>query len=370
MAAATPKPSPPVVTYNSNNNIPAITPIPVPRPQFISSQPVPARPHFSQPGPLPMQHQQHALSTPASQGQKRTYTPQSQGTPGPPPSSAEVFGDPYAHLTPQDRERLEEELRQAEELHAPRFKEAEAIEDPAEREKRLDSVKNVFSTRQSLIRKKYGVRLRQRRSKAVIDAERSRIAALADTPSAKRQRVEFSQPNTPTWNGAGQAASSTPPASRLPPLVPPAPQQPARAGTESISPHLENKIIASRTVSFEATGAPADPKPAAILPPTRSLSSMQRSGYRISTHTSRHSTSATNTPDPVESDTRPSAVSSDLQKDGPQSPVSQRGISAAEPVVLDDDSTSSDSDSDSDSDEGIPAHITPGSRAVDGPRTG
>ncbi|ETS87723.1 hypothetical protein PFICI_01551 [Pestalotiopsis fici W106-1] len=373
MAAATPKPSPHVVTYNSNNkNIPAVTPVPVPMPQLNSSQPVPTRPNFSQPGPPPTHHQQHALSTPISQGQKRTYTPQSQGTPGPPSSTVELhLGDPYAHLTPQDRANLEEELRQAEELHAPRFKEAEAIEDPVVRAAKLDSVKNVFSTRQSLIRKRYGVRLRVRRSKAVLEAEKSRMAALADTPSAKRQRTDFVHAGTPLSNGTGQAMSLTPPASILPPLQPPA-LQPPRAATEPTSkvniPETNNNTLG--VDSSESIAATADSKPAAILPPTRSLSSMKRSGYRISTHTSRHSTSATCTPDPMELETRPNAASTDLGKSVSHSPMPQRGKSAAEPVLLDDDSSSTDTDSESDSDEDIPAQITSGPRAVDGSKAG
>lgn len=77
---------------------------------------------------------------------------------------------------------MNEELRQAEVQYAPRFHEAEAILNPDEKQRKLDSLRNTFGTKQSIIRKKYGVRLRERRTKAEIQAERERMG-LADAPA-------------------------------------------------------------------------------------------------------------------------------------------------------------------------------------------
>ncbi|KAK6193425.1 bifunctional uridylate/adenylate kinase [Pestalotiopsis sp. IQ-011] len=361
MAAATPKPNLPVVTtYNANTQ--TLTPVPAPLPRPGLSGTIPAQPSFSQPtpGPLPKHHQQQPVTTPVSQGQKRTYTPQSQSTPGAPPSSGAgaMSIDPYAHLTPEERANLEAELRAAEETIAPRFKEADEIQDPAARAQKLDSLKNVFSTRQSLIRKRYGVRLRVRRSQYEIDAQNARLVELANTPSAKRQRTDPGDAIDQNFNSIGRIKKDDP---GHPETI----QQSVGAATAS-SPmdHIPvagmNASGLGASAATAATVDPTGPSPAAVLPPARSLSSMQRSGYRISTHTSRHSSP---TPDPEDSAARPASPGLKLENNQRQSPEMKSGT-AAEPVVLDEDSDSTDSSSesgsDTESDEDIPAHAHPG----------
>ncbi len=51
---------------------------------------------------------------------------------------------------------------------------AELMGSLEDRRVRLDGLRNSFGTKQSMIRKKYGVRLRERRTKAEIEAERLR----------------------------------------------------------------------------------------------------------------------------------------------------------------------------------------------------
>ncbi|RYO80427.1 hypothetical protein DL766_007797 [Monosporascus sp. MC13-8B] len=252
--------------------------------------------------------------------------------------------DPYAHLNEATLARLNEELRQAEISFAARFKEAEGIPDPTERKTKLDGLQNSFSTKQSIIRKKYGVRLRNRRTRAEIEGERQRMglkhtspSQREDTPSSKRQRT-----------GQGIYLLGTQPGP-LPNSVPNSP-----------SKHLAVSDINTGLGGSSATAALTDPTlpaqsqqqtpgsqhPANQPPPHNSLSSLQRKGYRVSSHVTQPGqplpTRATQT----------------------QSPPDQRSGSASAPVVLDDDGDSSDGDSDSD--EEIPASLPPGARKPNG----
>lgn len=100
-----------------------------------------------------------------------------------PPAPA-VPGDPYGHLTPEARSRMEAELKAAEESFSGRFREAEQMQDPAEAKTRLDSLKNSYNTKQSMIRKKFGVRLRERRTRAQIEEERQRMGLKGIYPTS------------------------------------------------------------------------------------------------------------------------------------------------------------------------------------------
>ena len=229
---------------------------------------------------------------------------------------------------------MEDELRQNEASFTPRFQEAELIKDPAERKLRIDSLHNSFSTKQSIIRKKYGVRLRVRRTKAEIDGERQRLglkhsspSQTTDMPSNKRQRT-------------GQHASHPSPLEETP------------------SKHLAVSDINSGLGGSSATAALSDPTNQTALSdltnqaaPQNSLSSYQRKGYRVSSShvPQRSSGSAT----PV------------------HSPSDQLRGSASAPVILDgDDSGGDSSDGDSDSDEEIPASLPLGGRKTGEPAKG
>ncbi|KUI69074.1 hypothetical protein VM1G_04698 [Cytospora mali] len=86
-----------------------------------------------------------------------------------------AVADPYAHLSPEQLDAMQQELREAEIKYGERMRQANMIPDEAEKKQRLDGLSNSFGTKQSLIRKKYGVRLRMRRTKAEIQLERDRM---------------------------------------------------------------------------------------------------------------------------------------------------------------------------------------------------
>jgi len=86
---------------------------------------------------------------------------------------------------------MNEELQGAEIKYAPRFAEAESIKDENERRARIEGLRNSFGTKQSMIRKKYGVRLRERRTKAEIAAERERMGLKR----AEREKAKIAAAN-------------------------------------------------------------------------------------------------------------------------------------------------------------------------------
>ncbi|KAI1497381.1 hypothetical protein F5X99DRAFT_26612 [Biscogniauxia marginata] len=251
--------------------------------------------------------------------QQRPTASQPKATQATTPFAAE---DPYGHLSPQTREQLMEELRLAELSFVPRFREAEDIADPVERKIKLDGIQNSFSTKQSLIRKKYGVRLRNRRTRAEIDGERARLglkhaysngSESHETPAPKRQRAE---------NGVAYTQSQATPSSNH--SVPP-------------SNHLAVSDMNSGLGGSAATAAMTDPTQflsshdTPTRPPQNSLSSYQRKGYRVSSHVSQ--------PSPTTGSANPF----------------QRNGSASAPVVLDDDDSSDTENTDSGGD--IPAKL-------------
>lgn len=78
---------------------------------------------------------------------------------------------------------MNQELADAEVVYGGKMDQMRAsIVDPLERKRKLESLKNSFATKQSMVRKKYGVRLRERRSRAVIEEERRRMSGLSSPP--------------------------------------------------------------------------------------------------------------------------------------------------------------------------------------------
>ncbi|PFH57941.1 hypothetical protein XA68_14366 [Ophiocordyceps unilateralis] len=93
--------------------------------------------------------------------------------------------DPYAKLTPEARRNFEQEMLMAEEKYGGMMRNAMSMPEH-EREDYLQRIKNSYNSKQSTTRKKYGIRLRERRSKAEIEEERNRLLNAA--PPAKRSR--------------------------------------------------------------------------------------------------------------------------------------------------------------------------------------
>ncbi|CAJ2501496.1 Uu.00g043490.m01.CDS01 [Anthostomella pinea] len=306
-----------------------------PRAPVASSSPMAGPPGYSTPAQPPAQPYPSTQSYYPSSQQLPASSPR-VGTPSQPsrlPTSIQASGgdDPYSHLTPLKRAELNEALREAEVNYAPRFREAELIQDPIERKVKLDGIQNSFSTKQSIIRKKYGVRLRQRRTKEEIEQERVRMGTLKhgapttsyghDTPSAKRQRV----------GSVGYQTPQPVPVSSVP---------------EPSNHHSVSDMNNSGLGGSSATVATTDPtasmssaKQTPIYPPQNSLSSLQRQGYRVSSHVGGQTPTNGSAPESLQ---RPSNL--------------ERSGSASAPVVLDDDDSSG---SDTDTDGDIPATIPP-----------
>ncbi|KPM43867.1 hypothetical protein AK830_g2722 [Neonectria ditissima] len=123
--------------------------------------------------PPPPSWQQHQ-STPAQS------TPQQAAVQTPWTSSP--GSDPYAILTPDQRRLFAKDMKDAEDFYGRLMQEAMRLPEP-EQSKQLMSLKNRYNTKQSNTRKKYGIRLRERRSKAQIDAERTRLFGTPHGPS-------------------------------------------------------------------------------------------------------------------------------------------------------------------------------------------
>lgn len=126
------------------------------------------------------------VSTPAASRVAKPITPAMASMATRTPSSVEspngtlglhsgAVADPYAHLSPEQLTAMQQELRDAEIKYGERMRQANLIPDEAEKKQRIDGLSNSFGTKQSLIRKKYGVRLRMRRTKAEIQSERDRM---------------------------------------------------------------------------------------------------------------------------------------------------------------------------------------------------
>lgn len=303
-------------------------------------------------------HHAAVCQYPASQTPMSTPVQyQQDATPSSTQYSSVMSSDPYAHLTPITRARMNEDLRRAEESYAPRFKEAEAIADPAERQKRLEGLQNSFSTKQSNIRKRYGVRLRHRRTKEEIEAERVRMTGHSGgVPSLKRQRTDDGT--------SEQSYVST----QQPPVV--SSQQASNAPTpmviDSPSKHLPVSDMKSEGLGgSSATAALSDPtlnltqqspsRPTAA----RSLSSYQRNGHRVDIHIPKSAHQSPREQDAISAGSSSSTTAeqvikaqSPLIQNQVVSPINQRTGSAADPIALDDED---DGSSDSDSDAEIPA---------------
>ncbi|KAF3076402.1 hypothetical protein CFAM422_001277 [Trichoderma lentiforme] len=141
----------------------------------------------------PSYHIPHQPATLAPAIIKSNITP-SRRSVGSAPTASPSTNDPYAKLTPENREKFNAEMKDVEERYGRLRRDAEALP-PGEREEELAKIKNRYNTKQSNTRKKYGIRLRERRTNA--DMERSWNADQAH--SAKKARVGDGQAR-PTGN--------------------------------------------------------------------------------------------------------------------------------------------------------------------------
>lgn len=112
--------------------------------------------------------------------------------------------DPYAKLSPADRLKFDAEMRGVDEYYGNLMGEASKLPS-GEREEELVKLKNRYNTKQSNTRKKYGIRLRERRSNADVHGS-------LNSSAAKRARTD-NGPTGPTQPipGDGRAASNQSP---------------------------------------------------------------------------------------------------------------------------------------------------------------
>ncbi|QGI75973.1 unnamed protein product [Fusarium fujikuroi] len=137
--------------------------------------------------------------------------------------------DPYAHLSPEDLERFNHIMKRAEEKYGGQMKEAALLPEP-ERSKKLASLKNSYNTKQSTTRKKFGIRLRERRTRGEIEAEEARLigtpsgtatppataASDGDTRSRKRARTDDGQlPSSSATNRTQESPQKRVPMSQM-----------------------------------------------------------------------------------------------------------------------------------------------------------
>lgn len=311
------------------------------------------------------------MSTPGS-AQAGAQTPSSGGprlgTPGLHTPNGAV-ADPYAHLSPEQLAAMQDELRNAELSYGERFRQANAIQNDAERKTKLDGLSNSFGTKQSLIRKKYGVRLRMRRTKAEIQAERDRMQYKTAAELAADNGVVSAPLGRP-----GRPPASTP--SRPPAVV----ARSSNGGTGSAWASV-NRPGDPGPRAPSSTPAFASPVPAPGVGGTGVGSKRRLSGTSQSSESKRVAYSEmgglsggtaahAETMDP----TLPPAAGARKA-----STASAKGLgTATEPMALD-DSDSGSEDSDDNDDEDIPAELPPSVRqslqraspsVTPGPRSG
>lgn len=301
------------------------------------------------PGPngYQVQHPQpQSTPTPAQSASRRTTSAVATPTGSPNPA------DPYAHLTPEDLAKMNAELAEAEARYAPRFKEAEQHPDEAVRRQKIEGLRNSFGTKQSMIRKKYGVRLRERRTKAEIQAEKERLGIKR----AERAEREKARAAMGTVTNVGGVSSS--PAVKLEANVRPAGSSGWVAANTPRASTVWEEHDAKRRRMDEAGGYQTPYKSGADDTPTRKALTVEQIGGGFS------ATATAATHDPTLPPPQPNSTSEEAQAatqtlangtpDRPNSASSgtpagdsrQRPTAPlrAEPINIDDSSGSSDDD--------------------------
>lgn len=157
---------------------------PAPAPVHVAAPPSTAPPPASSPDSIPLvQSDVPAYRPPGAPPISYPSTPVSQ-VPPPQPADEDINSSAHkaaANLTPDQKASLDADMQAAEEALKLKIAEARASWDPNDLERRLQSLKNSHATKQSQIRKKYGIRLRARRGPAAMAAERERLG-LSGTP--------------------------------------------------------------------------------------------------------------------------------------------------------------------------------------------
>lgn len=171
------------------------------------------------------------VATPGYQqtGQRQlVYTPlpTQQASPHPSSASHNPRDDPYEHLSAETLAKFRWEINQAEETYGKKMRDAMLLPEPESTDK-LSRLKNAYNAKVSTTRKRYGIRLKERRSKEEVDAERIRLLGRPDAPDLwleQERKARDLERNVKrpldTSNGRGTPPTGTPRHSTKPPQVP------------------------------------------------------------------------------------------------------------------------------------------------------
>ncbi|KAL7925112.1 hypothetical protein ACQKWADRAFT_285075 [Trichoderma austrokoningii] len=127
------------------------------------------------------------------------HTPVWKQAPAAPSSTPSPSGnDPYAKLSETDRIKFDAEMRGVDEYYGNLMREASKLP-PGKRQEEIGKLKNRYNTKQSNTRKKYGIRLRERRSNADVgNTSAAKRARTDDGPAGPIQPAASSQSPFPS----------------------------------------------------------------------------------------------------------------------------------------------------------------------------
>ncbi|TDZ40146.1 hypothetical protein CTRI78_v010360 [Colletotrichum trifolii] len=292
-------------------------------------------------------------------------------TPNRPMVSSQVVGTPQAplgtpgqkdlaHLTQHQIEALLGELKRAEDDFKSKIDAANKIggtED--EVQKKLTSLRNSFACKQSTVRKKYGIKLRERRNRAEMEAERARMGygmvPRQGTEAAKEQTQHADK--RARINSAGH--STTTQVSQTPV---PVPQIPRPAVKQVAVSDIGGGLSGSNATAAEEdpTMSMSQPVPRRETPiyPPRPSSSYQQGSSRVDVYAPAASQPAVSAAPIVSATTETPLGSPPMASAGgtmtAEELLRQMRHGSNDAPAGDDSSSESDSESDSDSssDEG------------------
>ncbi|KXH50943.1 hypothetical protein CSAL01_04808 [Colletotrichum salicis] len=253
-----------------------------------------------------------------------------------------------AHLTVHQIETLKGELQLAEEQFKMKIDAAQkAGGDPDELQKKLAGFKNSYACKQSTIRKKYGIKLRQRRNREEMEAERQRMGMPDGVPRMiPTPNKEGHADKRARLNGEGDA-STTQTSRNVTPIQTVAVTDMANGLNGSNA----TAAIQDPTASMSQPPTSAQPmasQPVASRPPP---STYHQGNYRVEVHVPSPSKKVgIAAPDESSMDNMPSRASSSGGMTAEQLLKQMRGGAGA-PTELDDEESSSESDSSSDEEE-------------------
>ncbi|KAK1691061.1 hypothetical protein BDP55DRAFT_690789 [Colletotrichum godetiae] len=248
-----------------------------------------------------------------------------------------------AHLTVHQIEALKGELQLAEEQFKMKIDAAQkAGGDPDELQKKLAGFKNSYACKQSTIRKKYGIKLRQRRNREEMEAERQRMGIPDGVPrTIPTPSKEGHADKRARLNGEGDA-STTQTSRNVTPIQTVAVTDMANGLNGS------NATAATQDPTASMSQPPASAQPMASRPPP---STYHQGNYRVEVHVPSPSKKiGAAAPDESLMDNTPSRASSSGGMTAEQLLKQMRGGAGA-PIELNDEESSSESDSSSDEEE-------------------